>query len=208
MRKITQLFLYVVIGAFIWGCATLSNELKSFGAKAPRKLDSSPTETGLVVLDFKVTTKDVWGFKGSANVYTASIQQLADGSEVLYSGPVYSGGFINPDNFGILFQGLQPGQYKLRTLNAKEANPPTEIELNMSEERELEFKVKAGSLLYIGRCACLLKGNSYELSCQTDHPRELEVWQTIKKKYTVSKWDTIIDDKIESLKDSLNYEGT
>ena len=192
------------------GCASLSrgfrNNMKEMFGRPPNALDSGPAATGLVVLDFSLSEHSWLVGEAYHDVHGAHIRRTAEGSPDLYA-PQFEVRFAP---VGVLFQGVPPGRYQVTELlyddyvyNANtRTRTPTIRGWKVAHDPELSFEVAAGKVTFVGPFSAYRHKRRMTYRWQSNPEREREVWRVLRTKYSPSRWDTALDQRIAELERS------
>lgn len=183
---VVSILLVFVIG--FSGCTGL-------GRFAPRTLDSSPEDTGLLVISCELYGKGFFNRK-KVKVNDVYIGNLED-TENLLKGAIIGKGIV-------MFHALPPGDYRLAKLYGFRSGfsasgsywcvlPPRE---------EFIVKIEAGVPNYLGHLcisAEYIIGTKANIEWNDDKQFEIAAWEKVLEWYPVSPWSGLITQRIDEL---------
>lgn len=175
--------------------AALEEELEAKYPKPPKRLDTDPTTSAVVLLD--IDLKGTWG---NSEVNGAAL--IADSG-----GPIRAAA-LNRDV--VMFHSLPPGHYSLRFIRVDvykggDVRPRNTVALHTPPSLEIQVTVAQGGAHYLGTVVVKGKANvlgdklpDYELTY--DVGREIAAWSTFRKKYADTPWAALADGRIVALR--------
>lgn len=195
------------------GCATMKSvkqEMSGLMANAPKKLDSDPNKTGLLILDCDLEGRKSVGPLGyniKANLTSASIIKV-DGNRNLINSGTQSSGLFGKSIDVVIFHNLEPGTYQVVVVRgeSRSGNKSTNHRFSTAEAEEFVVDIKPVVPTYLGHV--LIKAekdkNSYEWD--TSAEQEMTAWEKVQKKYSDSNWYALIAQRIDFLQKALSQK--
>ena len=183
------------LGDFTAQRASLEDELEANYPKPPKRLDTDPTTSAVLLLDIDLT-----GTFGNSEVNGAAV--VADSSGPIRAAPL--------DGDVVMFHNLPPGSYSLRFIRvdvykAGDLRPRKTVALHTPPSVEIRVTVAQGGVHYLGSVVVKGKANilgdkppEYQLTY--DAKRETAAWSAFRKKYAATPWAALADGRILALR--------
>ena len=182
--------------------ASLEAELEATYPKPPKKLDTDPTMSSVLLLDI-----DLKGTLGNSEVSGAAV--VTDGSGPIRAAPI-KGDLV-------MFHTLHPGTYSLRFIRVDvyiggDLQPRKTLALQKPPTLEINVTVARGGIHYVGTVVMKGKVSLFgdkppEFQLTYDARRELEAWSAFRKKYADSPWTALADGRILALQSPERAQG-
>ena len=166
--------------------ASLDDELKTTYPKAPKKLETNPAESSVLLVDL-----DLHGIIRLNRIDGAALERQGDGGAPIRAGTM-KGRLV-------LFHDIEPGRYSLQFV--KMSNGNVDVVLQKPPTVQIDVTVAKGDVSYLGTVVVTKKFGPDQpvLSLAYDSKREMEAWSTFKAKYADSPWSAVADRRIESI---------
>jgi hypothetical protein len=183
------------LGDFSAQRASLEVELEANYPKPPKRLDTDPATSAVLLLDI-----DLKGTFGNSEVNGAAV--VADSSGPIRAAP------LNGDV--VMFHNLPPGNYSLRFIRVDvykggDLRPRTTVALHTPPSLEIRVAVAQGGVHYLGTVVVKGKANvlgdkppEYEFVYHAS--REISAWSAFRKKYADTPWAALADGRILALR--------
>ncbi len=165
----------------------LERELDVIYPKLPKRLDTDPAVSSLVLVDI-----DLKGIIRLNAVDGVALVAGGEGGEVTRAAEMKDG--------LVMFHGLAPGTYSLRFI--KLSTGIATVVLEKPPAVLIDVNVKRGDVSYLGTVVVSKRfgPKSPEFEFVYDAGREGEAWQTFKEKYKESPWTVLADRRILALR--------
>jgi len=175
--------------------ASLEGELRTPYPKAPKKLETNPSESSVLLVDF-----DLKGIIKLNGIDGAALIRDGDASAAIRAGTM-KGRLV-------LFHDIEPGRYSLQFVRMSNGN--VDVVLEKPPTVEIGVTVAKGTMSYLGAVVVMKKFGPDQpaLSLAYDAKREIEAWSTFKAKYADSPWSAAADRRIESLSSPTKAEAS
>lgn len=184
------------ITSLMYGCAGVDEALKGHFEEtsvyyvAPKQLNGSPQETGILLVD-AISTRML---SNKMPLTGVAITNIKEPEKLIAFGSI-STGFLSPSSGVVVIPNLRPGTYKI--IKIKVANVNFWELLHMPNTKDFEVEIYAGKPTYFGQVQAK-RDNS--ISIQYDKAREAESWGKVVDAYSDSPWVTLINTYIKELK--------
>jgi hypothetical protein len=166
---------------------SLEDELAITYPRPPKKLDTDPTVSSVLLVDF-----DLKGIIRLNGVDGAALVMRGDDGEPIRAA-VMKGRLV-------MFHTLEPGTYSLQFIRLSNYN--ANLVLKKPPTVEIDVTVARGDVNYLGAVVVTKKFGPKPPECQLiyDAQREIEAWSAFKEKYADSPWSALAEKRILSLR--------
>jgi hypothetical protein len=184
----------VVAALVITGCASTKEML----TQPPRRLDADPATRGVVVLDVHLEDP------GAGNLDLIGAHIRGDWPD---APDIYAARFeVAFETFGVMFQGVPPGHYRLTQLVSSEMNYNANMKTQTSNLRgwtvadsSAVFDVNGGALTYVGHLSAIARKGNAGIGRVGRPMRERTVLLALQRKYPDSGWDSVIRRRVAEI---------
>lgn len=175
--------------------AAVEHELEANYPKPPKRLDTDPATSAVLLLD--IDLKGTWG---NSEVNGAVV--IADSG-----GPIRAAS-LNRDV--VMFHSLPPGNYSLAFIRVDiykggDLNPRNTVALHTPPSLVIKVTVAQNGVHYLGTVVVKGKANVFgdkppDYEFAYDGKREIAAWSAFRKKYADTAWAALADGRIVALR--------
>jgi hypothetical protein len=187
-----------IVATTLLSSCNLQERIDARGEPTPRRLDSTPETTGLLVIDVHLRVRDILGLETHVRVDEGTIRRT-DTREPIRQGSL---------RMKLVLLQLPPGNYELASVRGMHSIVTPQQVFWQTVEPFLPSEVgpiavAAGQITYVGKLTATrygARGLSYAYQWDRDPAREAEALAMVEKEYGDSLWIPILRNRLDSLR--------